>query len=50
MQKLSEKLAIANAKAALEEAFTPHLKSMLSEKINEMDELDEVEVISEDMP
>ena len=29
--------AIANAKAALEESFTPHLKSMLAAKINEMD-------------
>ena len=29
--------AIANAKSALEESFTPHLKSMLAAKINEMD-------------
>jgi hypothetical protein len=29
--------AIANAKMALEEAFTPHLKSMFSAKINEME-------------
>ena len=32
--------AIANAKMALEEAFTPHLKSMFSAKINEMEEED----------
>ena len=30
--------AIANAKAALEEAFTPHLKNVLAEKIKELDE------------
>ena len=29
--------AIANAKAALEESFTPHLKSMLAAKLEEMD-------------
>ena len=28
--------ALANAKAALEESFTPQLKSMLSAKLNEM--------------
>jgi hypothetical protein len=37
--------AIANAKMALEEAFTPHLKSMFSAKINEMEE----EEVDEDM-
>jgi len=36
--KAVKEVAIANAKAALEEAFTPHLKDMLSEKIKEMDE------------
>ena len=36
--KAVKETAIANAKAALEEAFTPHLKSMLSAKINEMEE------------
>lgn len=30
--------AIANAKAALEEAFTPHIKNMFEEKLNAMDE------------
>jgi len=39
--KAVKEVAIANAKAALEEAFTPHLKNMLSEKIHEMEELDE---------
>ena len=34
--------AIANAKLALEEAFTPHLKSMLAAKLEEMDKDDEV--------
>ena len=46
--KAVKEVAITNAKAALEEAFTPHLKNMLSQKINEMDEIDEVEVISEE--
>ena len=40
--KAVKEMAIANAKAALEEAFTPHLKSMLSQKLNEMD-VEEVE-------
>jgi hypothetical protein len=34
--------AIANAKAALEEAFTPHLKNVLAEKIKELDEEEDV--------
>jgi hypothetical protein len=47
--KAVRETAIANAKAALEEAFTPHLKDMLAQKINEMDETtDEVEVVSEE--
>ena len=33
--------AIANAKAALEEVFTPYLKEILATKINEIDETDE---------
>jgi hypothetical protein len=42
--KAVKEMAIANAKAALEEAFTPQLKSMLSLKLQEMEEedLDEV--------
>ena len=39
--------AIANAKAALEEAFTPHLTQMLSAKLQEMD-ADEIEDAVED--
>ena len=35
--KAIKETAIANAKAVLEESFTPHLKSMLAAKINEMD-------------
>tara|TARA_R110000772_G_scaffold88974_1_gene184618 strand:+ start:480 stop:1676 length:1197 start_codon:yes stop_codon:yes gene_type:complete len=36
--KAVKHMAIANAKSALEEAFTPRLKEMLSAKIQEMDE------------
>ena len=39
--KSVKETAIANAKLALEEAFTPHLKSMLSAKLEEMDRDDE---------
>ena len=39
--KSVKETAIANAKLALEEAFTPHLKSMLSTKLEEMDKEDE---------
>jgi len=35
--KSVKETAIANAKLVLEEAFTPHLKSMLSAKLEEMD-------------
>ena len=42
--KAVKEMAIANAKAALEEAFTPQLKSMLSLKLQEMElEEDEIE-------
>ena len=40
--KAVKEMAISNAKAALEEAFTPQLKSMLEKKLTEMDE-EEVE-------
>ena len=40
--KAVKETAIANAKLALEEAFTPHLKSMLSAKLEEMDKEDDV--------
>ena len=47
--KTVRETAIANAKMALEEAFTPHLKSMLSAKLSE-DEIDENdEFTAEDM-
>jgi hypothetical protein len=39
--KAVKETAIANAKAALEEAFTPFLKEKLAQKINELDELEE---------
>ena len=44
--KALKETAIANAKAALEEAFTPRMKEMLSAKLQELDEeeLDEVNV------
>jgi hypothetical protein len=41
--KAVKETAIANAKAALEEAFTPHLKSMLAAKLEEMDKDEDVE-------
>ena len=44
MQNQLEKLHFANAKIALEEAFTPRLQSMLSKKIqSEMEDSDENE-------
>ena len=39
--KAVKEVAIANAKAALEEAFTPQLKSMLATKIEEMEKEEE---------
>ena len=54
--KAVKETAIANAKAALEEAFTPYLKEKLSAKLNEMDEemyeeaeMDEMIMDDEDM-
>jgi hypothetical protein len=38
--KALKETAIANAKAALEEAFEPRLKSMLSAKLQEMEDED----------
>tara|TARA_R110002167_G_scaffold189329_2_gene391458 strand:+ start:3110 stop:4168 length:1059 start_codon:yes stop_codon:yes gene_type:complete len=46
--KAVKEVAIANAKAALEESFTPHLKTMLAQKINEMDELEETNLAEVD--
>jgi len=41
--KAVKEMAIANAKTALEEAFTPRLKEMLSAKIQEMEDNDTME-------
>ena len=46
--KAVKEVAIANAKAALEEAFTPHLKDMLAQKINEMEDLEETDLAEVD--
>ena len=40
--------AIANAKEALEETITPHLKELLAAKLQEMDEVEE-EVMEEEV-
>ena len=42
-------MAIANAKAVLEEAFTPHLKSMLAAKLQEMEDEDLDEAKMDDL-
>ena len=47
--KAVKETAIANAKLALEEAFTPHLKSMLSAKLQEMDDDDDVKEEKEEV-
>ena len=41
--KAVKEMAIANAKSALEEAFVPRLKEMMSAKIQQMDEEDTIE-------
>ena len=49
--KAVRETALANAKMALEEAFTPKLKSMLSKKIQseiDMDEQDDEEAAEEE--
>ena len=46
--KAVRETALANAKVALEEAFTPRLKSMLSQKIQAEMEEDDVEERMED--
>ena len=45
--KAVKEVAITNAKAALEEAFTPHLKEMFEKKMTEMEEEDEKEMKTE---
>ena len=48
--KAVKETALANAKMALEEAFTPKLQSMLSHKLaEELDDEDEVEDETEEM-
>ena len=47
--KTVKETAIANAKAALEEAFTPQLKSMLAAKLEEMEKEDDKMEEAEDM-
>ena len=45
--KTIREAAIANAKEALEESLTPHLKNMLAAKLQEMEEAEE-EVVNEE--
>ena len=45
--KAVKKTAIANAKAALEEAFTPMLREKLAAKLDEMDKMEEEESVDE---
>lgn len=45
--KAVKETAIVNAKAALEEAFTPYLKEKLAAKLAEMDNMDEEETMKE---
>jgi hypothetical protein len=40
-------MAIANAKAALEEAFTPQVNALFSAKLREMEEVEEDEIVNE---
>jgi hypothetical protein len=42
--KAVKETAIANAKAALEEAFTPYLREKLAAKLSEMDDMEEAEI------
>ena len=45
--KTIREAAIANAKEALEESLTPHLKEMLAQKLQEMEEMEEEDAIPE---
>ena len=45
--KSVKETAIANAKLALEEAFTPYLQDQLSAKLQEMDDEDDKDVKEE---
>ena len=48
--KAVKEVAITNAKAALEEAFTPHLKEMFEKKMKDMEEEDELKEYAETQP
>lgn len=45
--KTIREAAIANAKEALEESLTPHLKDMLAAKLQEMEDAEDEEVVNE---
>ena len=45
--KAVKETAIVNAKAALEEAFTPYLKEKLAAKLSEMDDMDDMDEAKE---
>ena len=45
--KTIREAAIANAKEALEESLTPHLKDMLAAKLQEMEDAEDEEVMNE---
>jgi hypothetical protein len=47
--KTIREAAIANAKEALEESLTPHLKDMLAAKLQEMEEKEDEEVMDENI-
>ena len=47
--KSVKETAIANAKLALEEAFTPYLQDQLSAKLQEMDDEDDKDVKEEEV-
>lgn len=47
--KTIREAAITNAKEALEETLTPHLKEMLAQKLQEMEDMDEEEVMDENI-
>lgn len=47
--KTIRQAAIENAKEALEESLTPHLKEMLAKKLQEMEEADEEKVVDENI-
>ena len=48
--KAVKEVAITNAKAALEEAFTPHLKEMFEKKMKDMEEEDDLKEYAELQP